>query len=114
MYPIEVKFRKDGKIPKSYLMQIEDVEELNWNSSNEDFERILNSTSTWRECLVIIVTPQEPYFLVYYPGKWLKKELAIKENPQPLNRSFPSMLIYEKFEKQLFSKYSKLVKKYLS
>lgn len=110
VYPLEVKFRKDGRLPKDYFIEINDAEELLLNSTNEEFERILNTTSTWQECLVIIVMPEEPFFKVYYPGKWLKKQLAIKEDTLQLNDGYPFIRI----GKQLIVKYASFVKKYLA
>lgn len=112
IYPIEVKFRKDGKIPKEYFIEIEDAEDLLMESeTNEEFNRILNNTSTWRECIVIIVMPEEPYFKLYYPGTWMKKQLPIPEEAIPFGdiRGYP----FQSFDKEMINKYKEFVKKHL-
>ena len=114
VYPVEVKYRKDGEIPRNYFVEIKDAEELIWNSEGSEFQEILNNTSTWQECLVIIVSPKEPCFQVYYPGKWLKRQLSIKEDAVPLGDcAFPFCLQRETIEEmdEVISKYSVYVKK---
>lgn len=110
LYPIEVKFRNDGNIPLKYSFEVKDPEELHLNSGDKEFGRILGLASTWRECLVIIVMPLEPYFRVYYPGKWLRKQLVIKNEVKSLEDSFP----FIGMRQDIIKKYAHFVKKYLT